>query len=526
MVELPRLRLAFLAISLAGVLYAETSEQKNRSIPVLVSSDSSLYEEALAGMQSVASFSAQLHYIEPLLEENTDMAEYFRTLQLNSPPFVIAFGQKAARLALQHSAGTNVLFSMVNAPKSLLSADGKSCGVAIDIPASEFFTTLREIKPTARKVRGFYSAAGSESAIEGAYQDLKNGLVYEPVKIESAQNFPQAIAALDSTIDAVLITADPIYTKENFELLSRTAIEKKIILMAPFAPLVKIGANFAITADYAAIGIQTGEMANRLLSGKSDCKTEMVHFPENSYFYLNEDYASRQEIPLPDSIKARAQNTRLFTVVAKLIKEEKYPPARKVLESILAQDPNNRTAILYLDIVLEKLTGNKLRILLAQAEAFMRERKYAMARIQYQEALRLNSKSEKAKEGLKQAIFMQSEELRMAASRRATLGDTYEAIRGYLQALQVLPTNAKARSELAALRSREARKIPELLQQGLQLYNQRDYAQSIRIFENILLIQPAHNQATEYLRLSRQKREAVDKLYEQQNSSRPSGGSR
>lgn len=511
-------KLAYVLVLLAGGLFADNGKKQLSTVPVLVSSDSSIYEEAIAGMQSVAEFQSNIQYLEPLLAENTDMAEWFRTLRAQNPPLVIAIGQKAAQLALQHLNDIPVVFSMVSGAKSLLSAQGKSCGVSMDIPAGEFFATLREIKPQARRVVGFYSVENSETAFEGAYQDLKHGLVYQPIRVSSAAEFSRFVAALDSNTDAVLMTADPIYTKENFDLLSRAALEKKIILMTPFAPLVKIGANFALTADYTHLGILTGEMANRILQGKSDCRSELVRFPENSYFYLNEDFAARQEITLPESIKARAQTTRLFTAVAKLLNEEKYLPARKILEAMIERDPNNRTAAVYLDIVLEKLTGNKLRILLAQAEAFMRERKYAMARLQYQEALRLNSKSEKAREGLKQAIYLQSEEARMAAGRRAALGDIYEAIRGYQHALSILPSNSKARSELAALRSREARKIPELMQQGLAAYNQRDYNSAIRIFDNVLLIQPGHNQATEYLRLSRQKREAADRLYQQQSS--------
>ncbi|MCE9501706.1 MAG: peptide ABC transporter substrate-binding protein, partial [Leptospira sp.] len=71
------------------------------------------------------------------------------------------------------------------------------------------------------------------------------------------------------------------------------------------------------------------------------------------------------------------------------------------------------------------------------------------------------------------------------------------------------PSNGKATVDLAGFRNSQFPKIPDYFKSGVTEYNKREYDASIKIFEDILLVDPADKKATEYLRLSYKKKEAL-----------------
>lgn len=78
--------------------------------------------------------------------------------------------------------------------------------------------------------------------------------------------------------------------------------------------------------------------------------------------------------------------------------------------------------------------------------------------------------------------------------------------------MKVYSANTKAKEELAALRRIENSKTNSFIQEGLSAYNTRKYPRSIEIFDNVLLLDPDNKVATEYLRLSKIKKESYEKL--------------
>ncbi len=485
-------------------------------VPVYVSSDSSIYEEALMGMETVIQAETEILYLDILEAQYGDLESYFKQLSSREVPITIAFGLRAARTVRQYLPQSTLVFSMVSSPKTLDLSSGDICGVSMDLPIADFFDTLREIDPQARQVVALHSPAGTDTALEGSYYDLRYGLLYIPVRVETLDQFARRLQESAGGAQAIFMPPDPLYTKTNFELLSRYALENKKILMTGFTSLLELGATFALTPDYARIGIQTAELYHRVATGQSRCRDELVRLPEEKSLYVNENYARLQGIELPEAIVRRARNTRLFGVGVTMLREEKINAARKIFEMILEQDPENKSALLYLEIILEKQTGHRTRQLLAEADSYMQQRKYALARLKYAEVLKLNSKNEAAKAGINKAIWELSEEFRRDGEYKARAGRNFDAIRAYLESLKVLASNQRAKSELAALRSLEAKKIPGYMEEGSEAYNNRDYDKAILLFDNVLLIDPAHRQAQEYLRLSRQKKDAAERLLRQQ----------
>lgn len=489
-------------------------EQK---IPVFISSENSLFSEALAGMQSVADFEAEIFYVETLQAEHSDLGAWFRDTFSTKPPLVIAFGAAAVRFSKTYLPDIPVVFSMISAPKTMISSFSNSCGIGIDVPMSEFFATLKILKPDARNVVAFYTATGKEAAHEGIYHDLKHGLLYKPVLVEDSQNFAKYLE--NHKVDAILMIADPLYTRENFLLLSEFGLKNKIVTMTGFAPLVRTGATLGISPDYLHIGIQTGEMARRLLAQKSTCAQELIRFPGQTSFYVNQDYAAKQEIKIPDALLSRANTTRLFAAGVNLFNREKFKPALKIFNSILRQDPENKAAAIYYDKINTRLTGADIEKNLVLARRYLSEKKYSLARGQYQKALKINPKSAEARKGLEVSTREESAAYLLAGNLARKRGNNTEAMRKYLAAMRVLPDNKQAAAELSVVRSAERAKIPDMLRKADTHYNLRQYEQSVAYYSNILLIDPGHKRAREYQRLSILKKNAIDRLIHRKKNS-------
>ncbi|MCB1160139.1 MAG: peptide ABC transporter substrate-binding protein, partial [Leptospiraceae bacterium] len=410
---------------------------------------------------------------------------------------------------------TPIIFSMVNFPKSLPIAEGKACGVSMDISIDEFFRTLKDINPNIRNVYSFYSTdEGEYIAGEGKYRDLQNKLIYHTKKIVNPAEFEEQLKTLKGKADAFYMINDPLFNRARFQILSDFCKQNKIVLMTSFPSLVKLGATFAISPDYSKIGVMTGNMSNRIIEKKSNCLNEGVASPDQSSLYVNNTYAKSSGIELPETVLKKAKLTRFFNAGVNLMNDGKYKSAKIVFEAILQRDPENQAAQSYLNLLIERLTSAKTKDLLEKADHYFDTKRYSLAMAEYKTVSRINPNIKYAEERYKESVRRLSEEQRTQASYYAAHDRPFEAIRTYQQSIATLPSNTRAVAELANLRAQERKKIPVYLKNGIDEYNKRNYASAQPIFENILLVDNGNKQATEYLRLSKKKREAVLRLKE------------
>lgn len=479
-------------------------------IEVLLSSDNRIYEQSLYGIQTVIDAELKVTYLDILLAEQPDISQYFNDIDKSNAPLLITIGPAATKTAKEHVKRIPIIFSMVNSPKFMGLDARQTCGVSMDVPISEFFITLNDIDSSAGEVYAFYSTKeGEYSATEGVYLDLKHKLIYKSKKLDDKKELLSSLEEIKGKTDAFYMVNDPLYGKTEFDKLSEFCKENGIILMTTFPALVKLGATFGISPDYSKIGILTGNMANRIIKEGSNCEKEGIVLPDQYTFYLNEKYARESGVQVPEAIVERAKLARLFDVGINLMNENKLNSARIIFDTILKRDPNNKPAFNYQQLIIEKITGARTKEYLGKAKKYFKENQFAQARAEYQKVLRLNPNNEEAKKGVQESRLAQSEQERQKGNALAKQGKPFEAIEMYQQALQTLPSNSKATSDLASIRSIETPNIKTYLKEGVEHYNERDYGKSIEIFESILLINPNQKEAKEYLRLSKKKKEAI-----------------
>jgi len=395
-----------------------------KTIEILLSSDSSIYEEGVAGLRSVIKAKTRTILLDVLVAEQENLSSYFNHVENSNMPLYIAMGPKAVNLARKYITKIPLLFTMVNSPKVLNLQKSNLCGVSMDISISDFFQTAKDINPDIRRIYSFYSTSQGEFLSgEGDYNDLQNKLLFTKVKLKTGQSLENALDNLEGQADAIYMPADPLYNQENFNLLSDFCRKNKVILMTSFRSLVKAGATFGLSPDYTKLGILTGEMANRILAGLSKCKDELIILPEEASFILNEGYAQKSNINLPESIIRRAKLTKLFRIGVVLLNELKLKSARIVFEGILKRDPGNKAADKYLDVIIEKQTGALTSKYLNLAQEYIAKKKYGKARENYIKILKLNPKSAIAKDGYRVSTYSYSEAVRKDANYLAGKGN-------------------------------------------------------------------------------------------------------
>ncbi len=500
------------AILLVTVLPVLAGENPAPGIlDILVSSDTNIYAEAVSAFQSAYPGPVNVQYLDVVLEDGDGKA-YFERVENSDAHVFVAVGPAAARLAVARLKKKPVLLSMVNAPRTLRASGRTICGVSMDVPVSDFFRTLRELAPAARRVASFYSTDdGSYLTGEGDYADVKFGLEFQRRRV-TTEGFAGALDSLRGKVDAFYMPADPLYDRARFEALSAFARENKIVLMTSFSSLLVAGATFALTPDYGRMGFAVGNMASRIQARQTNCASEGFAAPDEPLFYLNRDYAKASGIEVPPALVERARLTGILNTGVNLLQEGKLRSAQAVFQAVLDRDPGNKAAQSYRDVVAERLSGGMVRGILEGADRQYSSGRYAQAVAEYKRALGLNPSLARARAGLDRALFAWSEEDRREGLRLEESGQQFDALRFFQSALRTLETNASARADQERVRQAVAGTVPQLLAEGIRAYNNREYEVSITQLQNVLLVDPQNRKAAEYLRLAIKKKEAIDRL--------------
>ena len=479
----------------------------------VLSSDSSIYEEGLAGIRSTTGAALDIVYLNILEAEESDARPFLERADTQDYALVVAIGAEAGQQVYAHVKKTPVAFSMLSVPRALPAPVDNLCGVSMRIPMEEYFRVLKEISPKARRVHSFFSTHRGEYLTgEGEYVDLQYGLVFSHEKVADPGTFRERLAAIKGRVDAFYIAADPLYDRRRFEQLSQFARENSIVLFSGFRSLVFAGATFGIAPDYNRIGSLTGRMIERMVTGRSDCAREGIILADRSayFFYLNPKFARESRVSLPDSIRERARNVRLLRAGIEFFNEGKFKSARAIFDHLLERDPSSSAVRYYKERVTAHLNGRAIGALLSDAGRNIAEGKLESARASYERVLAIQPGHLPAKEGLARVSSLQQ-----ARAEDAYRGGRVFVALGLLEAaVRSEHGSERASSRLREIRALESHRAPVLIGNGRAMYTERNYVGAMQVFSDVLLLSPGNKTALEYLRLSRKKKAAMDRLRE------------
>lgn len=471
-----------------------------------------IYEQNLTGFQSQFTGRDQTREIFLNETDQETMQKMISSESRSEKLTVIAFGPESLNFARQNFKNSRTVFSMVNSARNFDLETGNICGYENVFPYKNYFKVIKEIKPDSKKIKTIYSSAqGEYEARSGEYQDLEYALILQHKKVSPEDDFRREVLEFMKGADAFIITNDPIFNDKNFRMISEFCRENGILLLTNHIPLVEAGASIGIVPDYTRLGELTAELANGLISGKTECRFGPFLSYSGDILYINETYLKKSGFELSEGFRNKAEIFRQISSGIELFNKQLYKSAQKTFENILKKGPNE-TASYYLKRTVEKMTYDETSRLLTEAERLLKDRKYVQSRMICRKILSLNSSHIQARELFSRVTAEESEEIRKEAENSAKSGKPFIAIKRYKESLNIFPENRKARDGMEAVRRNELKRFPEYFRTGLEFYQKRKYKEAVDTFENTLLLDPAHQNSIEYLRLSKLKYDAITSI--------------
>ena len=222
---------------------------------------------------------------------------------------VIAITTPVACAALKYADQIPVLFSAVSGPveagltTTLDKPDKNVTGTCDAVPVEKIFDMAKELTPDIKTVGLIYNSAEDSSVanIENAkkYCD-KIGLKYVEANVENSSAIQQAAESLVTKCDAVFSPTDNTVA-EGMAVLSQVCNDAKIPCYVGADSMVKDGGFATIGIKYEDLGIETANMAKKVLDGAKISDIPVLVFDDLST-YVNTTTAKTIGVELPKSL--------------------------------------------------------------------------------------------------------------------------------------------------------------------------------------------------------------------------------
>ena len=180
-------------------------------------------------------------------------------------------------------------------------------GASLDIPTEVQFRYFKQIIPDLTRLGVMYT--DNTASLIGPAQDVarRMGMSLTAIKIENSKQLPEALDSLAGCVDGVWSVADPVlFDPQATRFILLNTLRKGIPFMGFSRNVVESGALFALDFDYKAVGLQAGEIANRILSGESP-RSIHVSTADVIWFHYNEKTARHIDVSIPEDLVAVAK---------------------------------------------------------------------------------------------------------------------------------------------------------------------------------------------------------------------------
>ena len=292
-----------LAAAAVGLLLA-AAPVRAAEVAVLKSSDVVAWRPAIDALRR----SAAAHTItEYDLRGDRAVADQVLATLKGKPVVLVAVGNLAAQAARAILPEAPLVFCMVQEPAKLgLAAAPGVTGVAFSLPVKNQIAAFRTVNPRGTRIGVVFNPENSGSQVDEATKAaglLRVAIVAHPVS--AVAEIPQAVRTLlaGDTIDALWIPADPmLITDATRRYILTESLKAGKPVYAFTASLVGEGALVSNAPDVASIGMQVGELVNRLASG--DRSRIDVQVPR-AELVINNRIAGKLKIVVPaEALKA------------------------------------------------------------------------------------------------------------------------------------------------------------------------------------------------------------------------------
>jgi putative ABC transport system substrate-binding protein len=210
---------------------------------------------------------------------------------------------------------TPIVFTAVTDPKGAglvadpAAPDANVTGVSDMQPVEPILELATQLKPGITKVGVIYSSGEVNSVfLVDAEKVAAEAMGLEIVEATAAKPAEVSAAAesLVGRVDAITVIGDNTAVTA-LESIVKVCNENGILLLAGDSDSVKRGAVASYGFDYADLGMQSGDIAARILGG-TPVTSIPVEFAQNLQLSVNEAAAKAQGVTLPADLVAEAVN--------------------------------------------------------------------------------------------------------------------------------------------------------------------------------------------------------------------------
>lgn len=255
------------------------------------------YEQALRGFMSVCQ--ADIKRVVLSEPERGGVAEIIDETQ---PDLILAIGADALS-RVRHIKDIPIVYMMVLNPHALVTRGGNVTGVSMNISQEAQLSVLSEILPHARNVGLLYDPKRTGYLVRQAERAAQKTLFSLTIrKISRSKDVPTVLMGIKDDIDVFWMLPDiTLVTPETVESMVLFSLENKIPILTFSKKYLELGAFISIGIDPLDIGIQAGEMANRILRDDNRTQPRPVD-ARKAVVYINSRIAKKLGIALDEQV--------------------------------------------------------------------------------------------------------------------------------------------------------------------------------------------------------------------------------
>lgn len=289
---------SFLVCLALGLLCLPAPSQGGEIAVFTAKNPLEVHDEALRGFMSVC------HAPEKEFEvSGKDISGLKHKIAAFAPRLIFAIGSDAFNGSLQIDNGTPVVFALVLRKKGTSHPRGPVTGIDLMISPRRQLEVIREVLPKTKRIGVVYNPAetGAEfRAAEKAAPALGMKIIGRTAA--TAAEAIKEISSLRGRIDVLWLFPDvTVLDYETVKYAMLFSFQTRVPVVAPSAEFVRNGALLGLGLDAYDIGVQAGQMANLILSGRS-ARDIPVAYARKIVISVNVGIARKFGITIPSNI--------------------------------------------------------------------------------------------------------------------------------------------------------------------------------------------------------------------------------
>lgn len=230
------------------------------------------------------------------------------------PDLILAITTPSSQVLAQKIKKTPILFTGVTDPvsaglvKSIDHPGANISGMTDLSPIRRQVELIREFLPGIKKIGTIYNAGEANSVVlTNILKDVckEFGIDVEETTVANSSAVYLAAKSLVGKCDAIYIPVDNTVVS-GLESLIKVCRRNHLPIFSADTDSVQRGTVAALAIDYYRMGLQTADMAVRIIRDKASIAEMKVESLKNLQLYVNETAAKKMGISIPESVREKA----------------------------------------------------------------------------------------------------------------------------------------------------------------------------------------------------------------------------